>query len=156
MITPDLLQRMCHARHRLERELEPPASVAQLAREAGLSTAHFITQFSALFGETPLRCRTRARLMRAREMLLASDEPATQIGLALGFDNLGSFSRLFTRHFGMPPRAYRRQAKPFVAAPLGCIGLMNQALADDRNFGEVGADGIGQHEGFILPHRHPH
>jgi AraC-like DNA-binding protein len=141
MITPDLLRRMCHARSRLQFELEPPASVAHLAHEAGLSTSHFITQFSGLFGETPLQCRTRARLQRASEWLLASDEPATQIGLALGFDNLGSFSRLFTRHFGMPPRVYRRTARPFVA-PLGCVALMNLAnqvrAGDDHlNFGEV-------------------
>lgn len=128
MISPELLRRMCRARHRLQFELEPSARVAQLAREAGLSTSHFIAQFSGLFGETPLQCRTRARLERARELLLATDEPATQIGLALGFADLGSFSRLFTRHFGVPPRTYRRQGLVPEAAPLGCIGLMNQAL----------------------------
>lgn len=150
MISPDLLKRMCCARHRLQFELEPPARVAHLAREAGLSTSHFITQFSALFGETPLQCRTRARLERARGMLLATDEPATQIGLALGFADLGSFSRLFTRHFGVPPRAYRRRAKPFVA-PAGCVALMNQALAGDLNFGEVAPGRVRQDGGFT-PH----
>ena len=151
MISPDLLRRMCDARDRLQFELEPPARVADLAREAGLSTSHFITQFSALFGETPLQCRTRARLERARAMLLASDEPATQIGLALGFTDLGSFSRLFTRHFGVPPRAYRRSAQP-CAAPAGCIALMNLAHAGDRNFGEVAAGHVGQDGGFPPPH----
>jgi AraC-like DNA-binding protein len=126
MISPDLLKRMCRARARLQAELEPPASIAELAREAGLSTAHFITQYSALFGETPLQCRTRARLDRAREMLLATGESATQIGLALGFESPGSFSRLFTRHFGVPPRSFRRTGTPD-AAPAGCIALMNQA-----------------------------
>jgi AraC-like DNA-binding protein len=147
MISPDLLRRMCEARDRLQFELEPPARVADLAREAGLSTSHFITQFSALFGETPLQCRTRARLKRARAMLLATDEPATQIGLALGFTDLGSFSRLFTRHFGVPPRAYRRSGQP-CAAPAGCIALMNLAHAGDRNFGEVASGHVGQDGGF--------
>jgi AraC-like DNA-binding protein len=159
MITSDLLKRMCHARHRLQFELESPARVAHLAREAGLSTAHFITQFSALFGETPLRYRTRARLERARETLLATDESATQIGLALGFANPGSFSRLFTRHFGVPPRAYRQTARPFVAPP-GCVALMNQAHAGDLNFGEVAPGHIRQDGGLSSdqPHHahHPH
>ena len=138
MITPDSLKRMCHARGRLQSELEPAPRVSTLAREAGLSTAHFISQFGALFGQTPLQCRTRARLERAREALLATDESATQIGLALGFDNAGSFSRVFARHAGVPPRTWRRTAQP-AAAPAGCVALMNLALAGDRNFGEVAA-----------------
>ena len=135
MITPDLLKRMCHARERLRTELESSARVSELAREAGLSTAHFIHQFGALFGQTPLQCRTRARLERARDALLATDESATQIALALGFDNPGSFSRAFTRHAGVPPRTWRRTAEPAVA-PAGCVALMNLALAG-RHFGEV-------------------
>ena len=79
MITRELLTRMCRARDRLQAELEPSARVSTLAREAGLSTAHFITQFGALFGQTPLQCRTRARLDRARAALLTTDESATQI-----------------------------------------------------------------------------
>ncbi|CAN7599200.1 helix-turn-helix domain-containing protein [Rhizobacter sp. LjRoot28] len=138
MISADLLQRMCAARERLRVQLEPSASVASIARDTGLSTPHFITQFGALFGETPLQCRTRARLERARELLVGSSESATQIALSLGFENVGSFSRRFSRHFGVPPRHYRQAGRPD-AAPPSCIALMNLAHAGDRNFGEVAA-----------------
>lgn len=145
MISPTLLRRLCHARHRLQHELEHPPRVAHLARQAGLSTPHFITQFGAVFGETPLQCRTRARLARARELLLATDEPATQIGLAVGFDNVGSFSRLFTRHYGVPPRTYRRTAaRPAVAAPASCIALMNQAWGVMAGAGAGAAPGTAK------------
>lgn len=154
MISASLLKRMCDARHCLQFELEPPAKVAHLAREVGLSTSHFITQFSALFGETPLQCRTRARLERARGMLMATEEAVTQIGLALGFADLGSFSRLFTKHFGVPPRTYRRRVKSSVA-PAGCVALMNQAHAGDRNFGEV-ASGCLRQDGGSKSHRAHH
>ena len=149
MIAPELLQRMCRARERLQTALEPAPRVSELAREAGLSTTHFIHQFGALFGQTPLQCRTRARLERARAALLATDESATQIGLALGFDNAGSFSRLFTRHVGMPARTWRRTAEA-VAAPAGCVALMNLALAGGRHFGEVAAGEPGQ-DGVSAP-----
>ncbi len=119
MITPGLLARMYGARDRLQSYLEAPLRVSEVAREAGLTTAHFITQFRALFGQTPLQCRTRARLEQACAALHARGESATQIGLALGFDNPGSFSRAFARHVGMPPRIRRRSAGHAVA-PAGC------------------------------------
>lgn len=143
MISADLLQRLCRARERLQVQLEPSASVASIARDAGLSTPHFITQFGALFGESPLQCRTRARLERARELLLCSRESATQIALSLGFENVGSFSRRFSRHFGVPPRHYRQTGRRD-AAPASCIALMNLAHATHRNFGEVAAEGMRQ------------
>ena len=128
MISPELLRRMCQARTRLQVELEPPVRVAQLARETDLSTSHFITLFSSLFGDTPLQCRNRARLERARELLLVTREPATQIGLALGFSNAGSFSRIFTRHFGVPPRKYR-QATEGMMTHASCVTLMNDSFS---------------------------
>jgi AraC-like DNA-binding protein len=135
---------MCYARDRLQAELESSARVSEVAREAGLSTAHFIDQFGALFGQTPLQCRTRARVERARAALLATTESATQIGLGLGFDNPGSFSRVFTRHVGVAPRTWRRTAEHAVA-PAGCVALMNLTLAADRNFCEV-ASGEVRHD----------
>lgn len=126
MISADLLSRLCRARRRLEAELEYPAPVSALARDAGLTTPHFITQFRAVFGETPVQCRTRARLDRARELLAAGGESITQICLALGFGNMGSFSRVFRKRFGCAPRDYRRRpAAPH--PPAGCVALMNLA-----------------------------
>lgn len=141
MLTHDLLTRLCHARARLRTELEPPASVARIAGDAGLSTAHFITQFGAVFGETPLQCRTRARLELARDLLARGDQPVTQVCLALGFANMGSFSRLFRRRFGTAPRVYRKTAAPAVAP--GCVGLMNTALAGSEISAKSTAPNLG-------------
>jgi hypothetical protein len=41
--------------------------------------------------------------------LLASGESVTQVCLASGFESLGSFSTLFRRHYGIPPRIYRER-----------------------------------------------
>jgi AraC-like DNA-binding protein len=132
MISKDLLARMCRARSVLQEQLEPPAAVSSVACEAGMSPRHFITQFRALFGETPAQCRNRARLAVARERLMAGGEPITQIALALGYENAGSFSRLFQQRFGCSPRAYRVRAAAGglqSAGAMGCVPLMTAALS---------------------------
>jgi AraC-like DNA-binding protein len=61
----------------------------------------------ALEGESFQDIRTRLRGELAGAYLLASDEPITAIGLALGFSEPGSFSRNFVAWAGMTPSAYR-------------------------------------------------
>lgn len=129
MIKADLLTRLCRARRRLEGELDVPAAVSTLAREAGLTTGHFITQFRSVFGQTPLQYRVKARLDLASRLLVTTDDAITDICLDLGFENAGSFSRAFKRQFGCAPRTYRsRRAPPFMS-PAGCVALMNLVLA---------------------------
>lgn len=117
-----------------------------VAREAGLTTPHFITQFRAVFGETPVQCRTRARLERACQLLATGEEPITQICLALGLGNMGSFSRIFKKRFGCAPREYRRGGcKPWIP-PEGCVGLMNLAWAQI----EIPAKSSRRRDGMML------
>jgi AraC-like DNA-binding protein len=107
------------------------ASVADVAREVGISRYHFIRQFQAAFGDTPHQLRTRARLERARE-LLARGASVTEVCFGLGFASLGSFSGLFTRRLGEPPSAYQRRVRrlaavggPRVALAFpGCLALL--------------------------------
>ncbi len=84
------------------------ASLAHVAREASMSTPHFIRTFAAVFGDTPHQWRTRARLEQARLRLARGDE-VTRVCLDLGFSSLGSFSALFTRRVGVAPSVYRRR-----------------------------------------------
>lgn len=61
----------------------------------------------ALEGESFQDVRTRLRGELASAYLLASDMPITEIGLALGFSEPGSFTRHFCAWAGMTPSAYR-------------------------------------------------
>jgi AraC-like DNA-binding protein len=58
-------------------------------------------------GESFQDIRTRLRGELATAYLLASDMPITEIGLALGFSEPGSFTRHFCAWAGMTPSAYR-------------------------------------------------
>lgn len=110
----DTLVRLCRAKERLCDCGQEQWTIPALAREAAVSPYHFIRLFQAVFGETPHQLRTRARLDRARELLVASDGSITDICMQVGFSSLGSFSRLFSRHVGESPSAYRRRMRPWV------------------------------------------
>jgi AraC-like DNA-binding protein len=115
-------------------------TVRDVARDAGISPFHFIRQFEAVFGATPHRFRTQARLERART-LLAAGQSVTEVCFAVGYSSVGSFSDLFSRSVGTAPSAYRRQlvqvAWPLPVIP-GCYGLMGMLPRDAfRNFREA-------------------
>jgi transcriptional regulator GlxA family with amidase domain len=84
-------------------------SVAQLAREAGLSEFYFIRSFERAFGVTPHRYQVRLRLANAKRLLQSSARSVTEICFETGFSSLGSWSSLFAREFGRSPTAYRRE-----------------------------------------------
>jgi AraC-like DNA-binding protein len=124
--------RLGHARDMLCETLDRRLTIAEVAREAALSPCHFIRTFKAVFGETPHQVRIHARLELAKHMLIAGDDPVTEICEAAGFASLGTFSHLFTRRVGASPSAFRRRlrAQVQVAEDLqrilypGCFTLM--------------------------------
>lgn len=133
MLHRDLQIRLCRARNRLRETCDCPPSVRDVAREIGLSPYHFIRVFKAVFGETPNECRIRARLTRAKHLLLVSDRSVTEICLEVGYSSLGTFSDVFARRVGLAPSLYRRKVRAMArgagrAVPEqvipGCMSLM--------------------------------
>ncbi|MGV9853525.1 helix-turn-helix domain-containing protein [Streptomyces sp. NPDC003442] len=86
-------------------------TLARLAEIVMLSRYHFIRQFSAATGKTPLRYLTELRIQAARQ-LLASDgnEPVSQVGRRCGFPNPANFARVFRKNVGCSPSQYRQRA----------------------------------------------
>ncbi|MEM1371975.1 MAG: helix-turn-helix transcriptional regulator [Pseudomonadota bacterium] len=130
MLTADQLTRLCTARERLRDIDDTALTIDEIAASAAMSRYHFVRQFKALFGETPVHCRTGARLERAKRLLLQSELSVTEICMAVGFSSLGSFSALFSERFGRSPSEYRQtlNGRDDVAAP-HCMTLMNAAWA---------------------------
>ena len=85
----ELYTRLHTARDYMEANLNQPLTIPQIARQACLSTHHFLRTFKLVFDETPHQYLTRRRMERARQMLLNSDVSVTQICFALGFESLG-------------------------------------------------------------------
>ncbi|WP_181313959.1 AraC family transcriptional regulator [Phreatobacter cathodiphilus] len=87
-----------------------PQTIDVLARAVGLSRSRFFEQFTASTGMTPAVYNDTLRVEYAIEQLIASDRPAGDIALDLGFSAPGHFSRFFKNKIGFTPREYRRGA----------------------------------------------
>lgn len=87
-------------------------TVADLAKVAGLSPAHFSREFRAAFGEPPHRYLLTRRLERAAALLRMTDWSVARICTAVGLSGIGSFTTSFGRAFGMTPTAYRNSFPP--------------------------------------------
>src|SRR5690348_13065302 len=89
-----------------------PLTVADLARSAGLSPAHFSREFKRAFGETPHQYLLTRRLERAAALLRNTDRSVTDICFAVGLSSVGSFTTSFGRTYGLSPTAYRAANPP--------------------------------------------
>jgi transcriptional regulator GlxA family with amidase domain len=92
-----------------------PLDVADMARAAQLSAAHFSREFRKAFGETPHQYLLTRRLERAAALLRTTDWSVAAICFAVGWSSVGSFTTSFGRMFGKSPTAYRA-ANPSAAA----------------------------------------
>jgi AraC-like DNA-binding protein len=87
----------------------PDLKLDDAAREVGLSK-YYLTRF--LKEQTGLGYHdhlARVRLSRARQFLAESDIPVIDIAYQCGFYSLTTFNRLFKKHTGTIPSAYRNQ-----------------------------------------------
>ena len=98
-------ERVDAARNIMESRFADPLTVAQMGREVGLSTFHFIRVFRELAGVPPHRYLVKVRLARAAASLREGSS-VTQAGLSCGFPSLGQFIRQFRRAYGVTPSRY--------------------------------------------------
>jgi AraC-like DNA-binding protein len=123
-VNSDELANLAHlrrARDRMDREYARPLDVAELARTALMSTAHFSRQFRATYGETPYGYLMTRRIERAKALLRIGDLSVTEVCFEVGCSSLGSFSARFTQLVGETPTAYRARDHTALAGIPGCV-----------------------------------
>src|SRR4029078_8830682 len=99
----------------MDRAYAEPLDVRTVAAVAHVSEAHFIRNFRAVFDETPHRYLERRGVERSMFLLRETDRSVTEICLDVGFNSLGTFSRMFREIVGETPSGYRRGHGPMVA-----------------------------------------
>ncbi len=90
---------------------EDPATrwdAAILAERVGMSRSRFFARFSELVGEPPAQYLARWRMVVAADRLGREDLSVMELAERSGYASEDAFVRVFKRHFGVTPSAYRR------------------------------------------------
>ena len=98
------------AREILDADPAGTTSIAAVAADLGVSTAHLVRSFNRSFGVPPHRYLLGRRLDLARRRLLAGEKPA-DVAAATGFYDQAHLSRHFSRLLATTPGRYQRSPR---------------------------------------------
>ena len=94
----------------IDRHLDEPLELSELAAVASFSAFHFHRLFAAWMGETLGDYMRRRRLEIAAQRLVSQPRLAvTQVALAVGFGSNEAFARAFKSRFGATPSSWREE-----------------------------------------------
>jgi AraC-like DNA-binding protein len=95
----------------LHSRVNQPWTIADLAREVGLSRSALVERFSRFLTVPPMTYLTRWRLQLAARALTSTSRGTADIAADVGYESEAAFNRAFKRQFTLPPARYRRAAK---------------------------------------------
>lgn len=103
----DVYARLLKARSFIEDHFATDIDLNAIARQASMSSFHFLRLFKSAFEQTPYQYLLNYRLARSADMLITTDLPIYDIAYRTGFDSHIVFSAQFKQVYGMPPSRYR-------------------------------------------------
>lgn len=79
----------------------------ELAAIACVTKAHLGRLFRDTLGTSPIQFVNRTKIQHAQRLLMTSNQSIAAISAEVGFADVSYFIRLFRRHIGFTPQAYR-------------------------------------------------
>ncbi|MGB7204325.1 MAG: GlxA family transcriptional regulator [Anderseniella sp.] len=111
-------QDIIYALELMESNIATPLERKTIAKRVGLSTRQLDRLFGSLLGASFADHYRLLRLERARNLLMQSALPITEVALACGFANASHFSRAYSAAFKIPPRRDRVETSRLIATPV--------------------------------------
>ena len=99
--------RLAAARRLVDERWQEKLTLDTIARACGLNRAKLTRGFRQAFGSTVADAIADRRLQGAHRLLLATDLPVSSIGYRCGYSNNASFTRAFSRRYGVAPTRLR-------------------------------------------------
>jgi AraC-like DNA-binding protein len=88
---------------------DPDLSLALVAHEIATSRRQLQRALSEVGGTSFSRELQRVRMRKAAQLLLTDDAPVQNVAAAVGYRQAAQFAKVFRRHHGVSPSAYRRR-----------------------------------------------
>jgi len=95
----------------LHNRVDYPWTIAELAKEVGLSRSALVERFSKFLTVPPMTYLTRWRLQLAARALTTTSRGTSDIAADIGYGSEAAFNRAFKRQFKQPPARYRRESR---------------------------------------------
>jgi AraC family transcriptional regulator, transcriptional activator of pobA len=92
---------------RVERRYRKAEPLTDYVAALNVSASQLRNACMDMTGRTPVQLLHARVLLEAKRQLLYTDEPVRAIAYALGFTDAAYFTRFFSRHAGLSPRAFR-------------------------------------------------
>jgi len=96
---------------RIHTEPQRDWSIQDLAAVAGMSRSSLSEKFDSVLQTSPIRYLRDWRLFLASVALANGGQPIIAIAEEAGYGTEAAFNRAFSRAFGLPPAAWRQQAR---------------------------------------------
>lgn len=83
-------------------------SLSDIAASANISKSEALRCFHTAIGSTPVGYLNDYRLSRAKELILSTSDPITNIAFDTGIENTSYFVRSFKKKYGVTPQSLRK------------------------------------------------
>jgi transcriptional regulator GlxA family with amidase domain len=93
--------------HHLHAHFARRQTTAEMATHAGLGERTLMRRFRQATGLGPGEYLQQLRLQRARELLENRRDSVEQVALAVGYEDISAFRKMFIKHTGLTPSQHR-------------------------------------------------